>query len=99
MTIPMSPSEEVTQLLVAWSNGNHAALEKLMPLVYEELRRLAHHYMRRENLGHTLQTTALFNEAYFRLVDQKKKQRQNRAHFFALSPHPNGPIPLDPPPR
>jgi RNA polymerase sigma-70 factor (ECF subfamily) len=85
MTIPMSPSEEVTQLLVAWSNGNHAALEKLMPLVYEELRRLAHHYMRREHLGHTLQTTALVNEAYFRLVDQKQMQWQNRAHFFAIS--------------
>src|SRR3954447_574268 len=81
-----SPSqEEVTQLLVAWGNGNQAALEKLMPLVYEELRRLSHHYMRREHPGHTLQTTALVNEAYFRLVDQKHVRWQNRAHFFAIS--------------
>src|SRR6184192_4715813 len=77
--------EEVTQLLVAWGNGNQAALDKLMPLVYEELRRLAHHYMRREHPGHTLKTTALVNEAYLRLVDQKHVHWQNRAHFFALS--------------
>ena len=85
MTAPSSSPEEVTQLLVAWGNGNKAALEKLMPLVYEELRRLAHHYMRREHPGHTLQTTALVNEAYFRLVDQKHVHWQNRAHFFAIS--------------
>lgn len=85
MTTPSPSPEEVTQLLVAWGNGNQAALEKLMPLVYEELRRLAHHYMRREHLGHTLQTTALVNEAYFRLVDQKHVHWQNRAHFFAIS--------------
>ena len=85
MTTPSPPPEEVTQLLVAWGNGSQAALEKLMPLVYEELRRLAHHYMRREHPGHTLQTTALVNEAYFRLVDQKHVHWQNRAHFFAIS--------------
>src|SRR4051812_30152947 len=85
MTTPSSPPDEVTQLLVAWGNGNQAALEKLMPLVYEELRRLAHHYMRREHPGHTLQTTALVNEAYFRLVDQTHMHWQNRAHFFAIS--------------
>ena len=85
MTARSSSPEEVTQLLVAWGNGNKAALEKLMPLVYDELRRLAHHYMRREHPGHTLQTTALVNEAYFRLVDQKHVHWQNRAHFFAIS--------------
>jgi RNA polymerase sigma-70 factor (ECF subfamily) len=85
MTTPSPSPEEVTQLLVAWGDGNQAALEKLMPLVYEELRRLAHNYMRREHPAHTLQTTALVNEAYFRLVDQKHMRWQNRAHFFAIS--------------
>ena len=81
---PPSP-DEVTRLLVAWGNGNQAALEQLMPLVYEELHRLAHHYMRQEHPGHTLQTTALVNEVYFRLVDQKHVHWQNRAHFIAIS--------------
>jgi len=85
MTTTSASQEEVTQLLVDWGNGNRAALEKLMPLVYEELRRLAHHHMRRESPGHTLQTTALVNEVYFRLVDQKHIRLQNRAHFFAIS--------------
>jgi RNA polymerase sigma factor (TIGR02999 family) len=85
MTTPSASPEDVTQLLLAWGNGNQDALEKLMPLVYEELRRLAHHYMRRERPGHTLQTTALVNEVYFRLVDQKHVHLQNRAHFFAIS--------------
>ncbi|HEY6120779.1 MAG TPA: sigma-70 family RNA polymerase sigma factor [Pyrinomonadaceae bacterium] len=85
MTTPSSSTEGVTQLLIAWSDGNQAALDKLMPLVYEELRRLAHNYMRRENPGHTLQTTALVNEAYFRLVDQKRVHWRNRSHFFAIS--------------
>jgi RNA polymerase sigma factor (TIGR02999 family) len=85
MTVCSSSPEEVTRLLTAWGNGNKAALEKLMPLVYDELRRLAHYYMRREHPGHTLQTTALVNEAYFRLVDQKHVHWQNRAHFFAIS--------------
>jgi RNA polymerase sigma-70 factor (ECF subfamily) len=75
----------VTRLLVAWGDGDQAALEQLMPLVYEELRRLAHQHMRRESPGHTLQTTALVNEAYFRLVGQKQVRWQNRAHFFAIS--------------
>ncbi|MEP6912854.1 MAG: sigma-70 family RNA polymerase sigma factor [bacterium] len=83
MTTP-SP-DEVTQLLLDWSNGNHSALDSLMPLVDQELRRLAHHYMRRESPGHTLQTTALVNEAYLRLVKQKNVHWKNRAHFFALA--------------
>ena len=81
----MPASHELTALLVDWSNGNQAALDKLMPLVDRELHRLAHHYFRRENAGHTLQTTALVNEAYLRLVDQRHAHWKNRAHFFALS--------------
>jgi RNA polymerase sigma factor (TIGR02999 family) len=76
---------EVTQLLVQWSNGDKAALDKLMPLVHVELRRLAHRYMSRERPGHTLQTTALVNEAYVRLVNRKDVHWQNRAHFFAIA--------------
>jgi RNA polymerase sigma factor (TIGR02999 family) len=83
MTEP-SP-EEVSQLLIEWSNGDKSALDKLTPLIYEELRRLAHHYMNRERAGHTLQTTALVNEAYLRLVNRKDVQWQNRAHFFAIA--------------
>lgn len=83
MTLP-SPNE-VTQLLVEWRNGNPAALDRLMPLVYEELRRLARHYMRREQPGHTLQTSALVNEAYLRLVEQRRIDWQNRAHFFGIA--------------
>ena len=68
----MAPSpQQVTQLLVAWGSGDQAARDELMPLVYEELRRLAHQCIRRERPGHTLQTSALLNEAYLRLVDQK----------------------------
>ncbi len=77
--------QEVTQLLVAWSNGDSEALEKLMPLVYDDLRRLARNYMNRERAGHTLQTTALIHEAYLRLIEQKDVKWQNRAHFFAIS--------------
>ncbi|MEK6280270.1 MAG: sigma-70 family RNA polymerase sigma factor [Acidobacteriota bacterium] len=76
---------EVTQLLLDWSSGNQAALDRLMPLVDRELHRVAHHYMRRENPGHTLQTTALVNEAYLKLIDQKHVHWKNRAHFFALA--------------
>ena len=76
---------QVTQLLLAWSEGKQEALDKLMPLVERELHRLAHHYMRRENAGQTLQTTALVNEAYLRLIEQKHVHWKNRAHFFALS--------------
>src|SRR5438132_8618827 len=82
----MTPSpHEVTQLLVDWGNGNQAALEKLMPLVYEELHRLARRYMGRERPGHTLQTSGLVNEAYLRLIDQSQVQWQNRAHFYGIA--------------
>jgi RNA polymerase sigma-70 factor, ECF subfamily len=77
--------KEVTQLLIAWSNGEEEALEKLVPLIYDELRRIARRYMKREPAGHTLQTTALVNEAYLRLIEQKGVKWQNRAHFFAIS--------------
>ncbi|MCG3163841.1 MAG: hypothetical protein JMDDDDMK_05293 [Acidobacteria bacterium] len=76
---------EVTELLLAWNRGDEVALEKLIPLVHDELRRLAHRYMGGERPGHTLQTTALVNEAYLRLIDSSRVQWQNRAHFFALS--------------
>lgn len=76
---------EVTELLIAWSNGDPTALDRLMPLAYDELHRLARRYMRREPADHTLQTSALVNEAYLRLVDQRRVQWQNRAHFFAIS--------------
>jgi len=77
--------EEVTGLLQAWSGGDQAALEKLMPLVYAELHRLAKRYMGHEHAGHSLQTSALVNEAYLRLVDAHGVRWQNRAHFFAVS--------------
>jgi len=79
------PTGEVSGLLRAWSDGDRAALDRLTPIVYDELRRLARHYMRRERPGHSLQTTALVNEAYMRLVDYKRMQWQNRSHFFAVS--------------
>ncbi len=72
-------------MLQAWCSGDQKALEELMPLVYGELHRLAHRYMVRERTGHTLQTTALVNEAYLKLIDAAKVQWQNRAHFFAIS--------------
>ena len=78
-------SRDVTGLLRAWGNGDHGALERLTPVVYEELRRLARRYLRGERAGHSLQATALVNEAYVRLVDYKRMQWQNRAHFFAVS--------------
>ncbi|MBZ5500409.1 MAG: sigma-70 family RNA polymerase sigma factor [Acidobacteriia bacterium] len=77
--------KEVTQLLQAWSRGDETALDRLMPLVYDELRRLAHYYMTRENAGHILQTTALVNEAYLQLIDANTVNWQDRAHFFAIS--------------
>src|SRR5438093_13573016 len=83
MTRP-SP-HEITQLLLAWSKGDAGALEKLTPLVHEELQRFAAGYMAHERPGHTLQTTALVNEAYLRLIDWKNVQWQNRAHFFGVS--------------
>lgn len=76
---------ELTQLLLAWSDGDKSALDRLMPLVYQELRRLAHRYMRRERGNHTLQTSALVNEAYLRLIDQTSVRWQNRSQFFAIA--------------
>jgi RNA polymerase sigma factor (TIGR02999 family) len=81
----MSSSMEITGLLIDWSNGDQIALDKLLPLVERELHRLAHHYMRRINPGNTLQTTAVINETYLRLIDQKKVHWQNRAHFFGIA--------------
>ena len=82
----MSPApNEVTQLLVAWSNGDSAARDALIPLVHDELRRLAHRYMGRERADHTLQTSALVNEAYLRLIDQRDMKWQNRAQFFGIA--------------
>jgi RNA polymerase sigma factor (TIGR02999 family) len=79
------PCGEVSGLLRAWSEGDRAALDKLTPIVYDELHRLARSYMRRERSGHSLQTSALVNEAYMRLVDYKSMQWQNRSYFFAVS--------------
>jgi RNA polymerase sigma-70 factor (ECF subfamily) len=76
---------DVSSLLRAWSDGDQRALALLLPIVHDELRRLAHHYMRRERDGHSLQTTALVNEAYLRLVDYKRMHWQNRAHFMAAA--------------
>lgn len=76
--------QEVTRLLLAWNDGDESALDKLVPQVYQELRRLARRQMRRERPDHSLQTTALINEAYLRLIDLRNVQWQNRAHFFAL---------------
>lgn len=78
-------SGDITQLLLQWRGGDEAALELLVPLVYDELRRLAHQCMRRERVGHTLQTTALVNEAYLRLVDSSRVEWHDRAHFFAVA--------------
>lgn len=79
------PSKEITRLLANWSQGNAEAREQLMPLVYNELRRLAASYLRRERADHTLQPTALVHEAYMRLVDQKNIKWQDRSHFFAIT--------------
>src|SRR2546426_5167045 len=81
---PADP-QEVTQLLANWSQGDPTALEKLIPLVYKELRHLAHRYMEGQRPDHTLQTTALVNEAYLRLADQSKPNFTNRSHFFAVA--------------
>ena len=82
----MEPSpQHLTQLLIAWSGGDQSARDELIPLVYEHLRRLAHQYMRSERAAHTLQTSALLNEAYVRLVDQKDIQWRDRAHFFGIA--------------
>ena len=81
----MAPRSDATDLLVAWSNGDQSAFDKLVPLVYQELRLLARRYLRRERPDHTLQATALVNEAYVRLIDVNRIQWQNRAHFLAVA--------------
>src|SRR5216110_3594074 len=85
MDEPSVSPHRVTQLLEQWSHGDDAALAELTPLVYEELRRLAHHFMEGQRPEHTLQTTALVNEAYLRLADQSKPNFTNRSHFFAVA--------------
>ncbi len=85
MDIPSASPEQITQWLSDWREGNDAALAKLTPLVYEDLRRLAHHYMSGQRPNHTLQTTALVNEAYLRLADQTHHNWQDRAHFVAVA--------------
>ncbi len=85
LDMPATPSQEVTQLLAAWSDGDGSALDKLLPLVADELHRLAHRYMSHERPDHTLQTTALVNEAYLKLIDQRNVHWQNRAHFFGIA--------------
>ena len=83
MAVPST--QEITQLLIAWSNGDQAALEELTPIIYGELRRRAKHFMAGERPGHVLQTTALINEVYLRLIDGMRVEWQNRAHFFAIA--------------
>lgn len=78
-------TQNVTALLIGWSGGDKEALDQLLPIVYDELRRQAARYLRRERVGHTLQTTALIHEAYIRLVDQRHVKWQNRAHFFGIA--------------
>ncbi len=78
-------SREITQLLQKWGDGDAEVLDRLLPLVYEELRRLASRYLRKERANHTLQTTALIHEAYLKLIDQREVRWQNRAHFFAIA--------------
>jgi RNA polymerase sigma factor (TIGR02999 family) len=85
IAVTSSSSKQVTRLLLDWSDGNQKALDQLMPLVYDELRRLARGYMRRERSDNTLQPTALVNEAYIRLIDQRHVRWQNRAHFFGIA--------------
>jgi RNA polymerase sigma factor (TIGR02999 family) len=85
MDAPSASQQRVTELLVQWTRGDDAALAELTPLVYEELRRVAHHYLSGQRSNHTLQTTALVNEAYLRLADQTNLRWQNRAHFFAVA--------------
>ncbi len=80
-----SASKDVSQLLREWSEGDQTALDSLMPLVYDELRRMARRHMDRQGQGHTLQTTALIHEAYLKLIDQKEARWQNRAHFFGVA--------------
>ena len=85
MLMPPTPQQQVTQLLCEWRDGDPAALEKLIPLVQPELQRIAQHYMSRERPGHTLQTTALLDDAYLQLADKTHPHWQNRTHFFAVA--------------
>jgi RNA polymerase sigma factor (TIGR02999 family) len=85
MTAPKLSQQEVTQVLLDWGQGDQSALDKLMPLVYGELRRMARQHLNRERPGHTLQTTDLIHETYLKLVDQRRVNWQNRAHFFGVS--------------
>ena len=84
-SVPPPAQGEVTRLLLAWNQGDQSAIERLMPLVYDELRRLAERHFRRERVGHTLQPTAVVHEAYFRLVDQTRVTWKHRGHFFAVA--------------
>jgi RNA polymerase sigma factor (TIGR02999 family) len=81
----LQPSTDVTQLLIQWNSGDASALEAMMPLVYRELQRIAHRYLQRESQNHTLQTTALVNEAYLKLIDQTRVNWQNRSQFYAVA--------------
>src|SRR6202521_319222 len=90
-----SDADKVTRLLLEWSNGNQQALEEMLPLIYDELRHLAHNFLYRERPGHTLQTTALVHEAYLKLIDQRDARWQNRAHFFAIAAQPMRRILID----
>jgi RNA polymerase sigma-70 factor, ECF subfamily len=83
--MPTLSQKDITGLLLDWGSGDKAALDKLIPLVYKELRRMAHQYIQRERGGNTLQTSALINEAYMRLIDYKRMRWQDRAHFFAVA--------------
>jgi RNA polymerase sigma-70 factor (ECF subfamily) len=85
MTTPALPPQRLTQLLCEWRSGDPAAFDRLLPLVQPELQRLAHHYMSQERPGHTLQTTALLDDAYLQLADMTHPQWQNRSHFFAVA--------------
>src|SRR6266403_5808076 len=86
-TVSADSCQPVSELLIRWKHGEQEALEALLPLVYDELRRLAHHHLQAERAGHTLQSTALVHEAYLRLVDQEPLRLDNRAHFFAVASH------------
>src|ERR1041385_4130975 len=81
------PSDQITQILRSWSQGEKAAIDQVIPLVYSELRRLADSYLRRERPDHTLQPTALINEAYLRLASQREMEWQNRSHFYGVAAH------------
>jgi RNA polymerase sigma factor (TIGR02999 family) len=85
MPVPQQPSQDVTEMLVRWRDGDQAALEALIPLVFKELREIARHHLRRERPGHTLQSAGLVNEAYLRLLDQRPFGSENRSHFLAVA--------------